>query len=172
MDKYEVTQAEFEAVMGNNPSRFKGANRPVEKVTWNEANVYCKKVGKRLPTGYEWGKAAKAGTTTTYYWGNAMESGKANFCDTNCEYGWKKNKFDDGYKTTAPVGSFAANPFGLHDMAGNVWEWTASDSDTNHVPKVLRGGSWRGEEYGMRSAFSTSYDPPDRANGTGFRCSQ
>ena len=171
MDKYEVTQEDYERVTGKNPSGFRSiGGNPVEQVSWHEAMAYCKKVGKRLPTEWEWEKAAKAGTTTKYYWGNAMESGKANFCDTNCEYSWKENKFDDGYKTTAPVGSFAANPFGLHDMTGNVWEWT--DSDYSSTLKVLRGGSWYDIPITVRSAYRNWDDPARRYFGVGFRCAQ
>ncbi|MDO8303690.1 MAG: SUMF1/EgtB/PvdO family nonheme iron enzyme, partial [Sedimentisphaerales bacterium] len=171
MDKYEVTQSDFERVMGSNPSKFKGSKLPVERVTWHEADAYCKKVGKRLPTEWEWEKAAKAGSRTAYYWGDTAESGKANFCDRNCEGDWKSSQFDDGYKNTSPVGSYAPNGYGLYDMAGNVWEWTASDYD-NTGRKVLRGGSWNDSPYDSRTAFRVNYEIGSRHIHNGFRCVQ
>jgi formylglycine-generating enzyme len=161
MDKYEVTQVEFERVMGTNPSKFKGANHPVEQVTWYDAKAYCEKVGKRLPTEWEWEKAAKAGTTTKFYWGNDVGSNNAN-C-RGCGSHWDNKK-------TAPVGSFAANPFGLHDMSGNVWEWTDSDYDGGY--KALRGGSWSFDPALMRSANRFWNDPTIGYFNIGFRCAQ
>jgi len=103
MGKYEVTQREYEQVMGKNPSYFKGSDRPVESVTWYEADEYCKRVGKRLPTEWEWEKAAKGGTTTKYYRGNEVGKNNAN-CDV-CGSRWNN-------KETAPVGSF--KPIRIH----------------------------------------------------------
>lgn len=94
MDKYEVTQQDFERVMGSNPSHFKGGNRPVEKMTWNEVRDYCRKVGKRMPKEMEW---EKGGKDTFYTWGDRFEVGHGNFCDTNCNKGLKRSKFNDGY---------------------------------------------------------------------------
>ncbi len=187
IDKYEVTQEDFERVMGSNPSEFRGSNRPVENVTWHEARDYCQKMGKRLPTETEWEKAAKGGRDTLYPWGDRVESGKANFCDTNCANRLKNNEFDDGYKNTAPVGKYPANGYGLYDMAGNVWEWTAdwydksaysqrTRSDPQGPPngeeKVLRGGSWNHLPYNMRTANRDRYDPTERYHNIGFRCTQ
>jgi formylglycine-generating enzyme required for sulfatase activity len=165
MDQYEVTQAEYERVMGNNPSRFKGANRPVEKVTWHEAKAYCKKMGKRLPTEWEWEKAAKAGTTTKYYWGNDVGSNNAN-C-RGCGSRWD-------YKQTAPVGSFEANTFGLYDMLGNLWEWTDSETNSEFVvgKKAQRGGSWNSSPRSLQSGYRTEFIPPIRNGYEGFRCAQ
>ena len=172
MDKYEVTQAEYERVMGENPSNFKGKNLPVERVTWHEAKAYCERVGKRLPTEWEWEKAAKGGRDTIYPWGDEFDGSKANFCDRNCKFDWKAGQFDDGYKNTAPVGSYPPNGYGLHDMAGNVWEWTASDYDGSGTRKVLRGGSWYDFPYGMRSAYRGRIGPSGRDDILGFRCAQ
>lgn len=101
----------------------------MENVTWHEADVYCKKAGKRLPTEWEWEKAAKAETTTKYYWGDAPD---------NAYLWWSENSGDK----THPVGEKKPNGYGLYDMAGNVWEWTASDYAGGGKYKVLRGGSW------------------------------
>ena len=162
MDKYEVTQAEYEALMGNNPSHFKGANRPVEQVSWYEAGEYCQMMGKRLPTEMEWEKAMRAGTTTQYYWGDDLGNNNANCLI--CRSRWDS-------KETAPVGSFAANPFGLHDMLGNVWEWTDSGSrNMAGNKKVIRGGSWNNNIDAQASFSRSRSDPKDRLNNIGFRC--
>jgi len=124
MDKFEVTQKDFQAKMNGNPSLFPDANLPVDSVTWMEAKEYCQKVNKRLPTEAEWEHAARGGTTTQFYWGDRMEAGKANFCDRECALNVRFPEISDGFKNTAPVGSFPPNPLGLHDMAGNVSEWT------------------------------------------------
>ncbi len=163
MDKYEVTQRKYEQVMGKNPSRFKGSNLPVEHVTWYEADEYCGKVGKRLPTEWEWEKAAKAGTTTEYYWGN--EVGKNNANCSNCGSRWDN-------KETAPVGSFKPNAYGLYDMAGNVWEWTNSDYDGSGKYKIFRGGAWFHGADIVRSSFRNGLDIGDRSSADGFRCVQ
>ena len=162
IDKYEVTQREFQQVMGNNPSRFTGCdNCPVEKVTWNEAKEYCGKVGKRLPTEWEWEKAAKAGTTTTYYWGES--EGMAN------DYAWyHKNSGDK----THPIGQKKPNVYGLYDMAGNVWEWTSTDYDDSGKYKTFRGGSWRDAAGGVRPSDRGGGRPDARHFHLGFRCVQ
>ena len=187
MDRTEVTQAEFERVMGTNPSQFKAPSRPVEKVAWAEAKIYCEKLGKRLPTEAEWEKAARGGSTARYYWGDEPKGGYANFCDTNCEFSQRVKAADDGYATTAPVGSYKANEYGLYDMAGNVWEWIADWYDGKYYQqesvknpkgpssgqsKVLRGGSWSGNPNNMRTANRNWNDPSRRYSLYGFRCSQ
>ncbi len=188
MDKYEVTQEDFERVMGANPSGFKGAKRPVDSVTWDEAKEYCEKVGKRLPTEAEWEKAAKGVEDVIYPWGNSFESGYGNFCDKNCEHKLRRTEFNDGYKNTAPTGHYKANKYGLYDMGGNVWEWVADWYDAgsykgregvrnpegpdNGKKKVLRGGSWSHLPYILRAASRYRYDPTVRINNIGFRCSQ
>ena len=171
-------------MMGKNPSRFKGDNLPVERVLWTEANEYCEKAGKRLPTEAEWEKAARGGTDTLYPWGNEVESGKANFCDVNCKAYIKAQQFDDGYKTTAPVGSYPPNGYGLYDMAGNVWEWVSDWFDKKYyenaprknpkgppkgMKKGLRGGSWGNNASAMRIS-SRSWAHNSRVSRRGFRC--
>ncbi len=159
IDTYEVKQEEFEKVMGNNPSHFKGADLPVEKVTWEEAKEYCKRVGKRLPTPEEWEKAARGGTASKYYWGNSLGKNRAN-CD-GCG-----SKFDG--RKTAPAGSFPANKFGLYDMVGNVWEWVDASHERKY--KFLRGGSWMDDSSFVTPEGSYFVLPKNRSGDIGFRC--
>ncbi|CAI2719194.1 formylglycine-generating enzyme family protein [Nitrospina watsonii] len=174
IDKYEVTQQQFEAVMGGNPSGFKGPRHPVEQVTWYEARDFCKQAGKRLPTEAEWEKAARGDTTTRYHWGDAIDG----------EYAWY---WDNSGKSTHPVGEKKPNAFGLYDMAGNVWEWVAdnySDAYYRESPKrdpqgpfdskyrSVRGGSWRDLEQTLR-ATRRNYDlAAGRFDHIGFRCAR
>jgi len=109
--------------MGTNPSQNVGADLPVDSLTWDEASDYCKKLEMRLPTEAEWEYAARAGTTMPFYWGPTVSGKEANFCDSTCVLNVREPRVTDGFKHTAPVGSFPPNPFGLNDMAGNVSEW-------------------------------------------------
>ncbi len=157
IDRYEVTQEQYEKVIGENPSFFKGAPLPIENVNWHDADTYCRKVGKRLPTEWEWEHAARSGYTSTYYWGDAM----------NDAYAWYKNNSN---KHTHPVGEKKPNAYGLYDMSGNVWEWTASDHE--HGGKVQRGGSWRNNAISQRSGHRILSNPIYRYHYVGFRCAR
>jgi formylglycine-generating enzyme required for sulfatase activity len=179
LGKYQVTQAEWQAVMGENPSSFKGdPNRPVENVSWNEVQQFIRKLNEkegsnkyRLPTEAEWEYAARAGTTTAYSFGDAP--------DQLGEYAW----FDDNSgNTTHPVGQLKPNPWGLYDMHGNVFEWVEDwygkypaepVTDPTGPPlgadRVLRGGSCCvGADY-CRSAYRRDWLPATRLDGLGFR---
>ena len=179
--KYEVTQVQLRAVMGSDPSRFKGDNRPAENVSWGDAQDFVRKLSARTGQRYrllseaEWEYAARAGTTTTYHWGNGAGSGNAN-CN-GCGSGW------DGRKT-APAGSFRANAFGLHDMHGNVWEWVEDcwNGDYANGPRteaprttgdcrqrVPRGGSWINTPRSLRSANRYRVTTGYRGSHSGFR---
>jgi formylglycine-generating enzyme required for sulfatase activity/serine/threonine protein kinase len=174
MGKYEVTQEQWEAVMGNNPSNFKGAQNPVEKVSWNNATEFCRKTGTRLPTEAEWEYACRAGTTTKYSSG-----------DSDSDLNGVAWYFGNSGRQTHTVGQKAANPWGLYDMHGNVWEWCAdwyADSYYQNSPgndptgppsgsaRVLRGGSWYDSPGVCRSAFRNWFTPDYRNfNFFGFR---
>ncbi|MCP4701277.1 MAG: formylglycine-generating enzyme family protein [Gammaproteobacteria bacterium] len=154
--------------------------RPVINVSWYDALAYTQWLSEqtgqtyRLPTEAEWEYAARAGTDTNYWWGDHIGRNKAN-CN-GCGSRW------DG-KKTAPTGSFPANPFGLHDMLGNVWEWTCSEwadsyngkelACNNHIKnacaRVIRGGSWGNEPRYVRSAVRYFGEPDNRSDFLGFR---
>jgi len=195
MGKYEVTQREYQVVMGSNPSYFTGdLDRPVEQVTWNDATNYCVKLtasersSGRLPSGYayrlpteaEWEYACRAGTTTATAFGNSLSSTQANF-DGNYPY----NGAAEGpwLRCTTKVGSYAPNAWGLYDMHGNVYEWcmdwyqdslpegsvTDPRGPSSGSNRVIRGGSW--SHYGRycRSALRYGNSPGGRHGSVGFR---
>ena len=176
MGKYEVTQAQWETIIKNNPSRFKGADRPVERVSWNTAQAFLKKLNAavethgraslqfRLPSEAEWEYAARAGTQTAYSFGD----------DPNQlgDYAWYGANF--GGKTH-PVGQKQPNAFGLYDMHGNVWEWCQDwynmryyanspmenpQGPSSGASRLLRGGSFNRHATRCRSA-DRDYDTPD-----------
>ena len=185
LGKQEVTQSEWQREMGSNPSHFDecGPTCPVEGVSWNDAQEFIGRLNARgggnryrLPTEAEWEYAARAGTTTVYWWGNAIGDNRAN-CE-GCGSQW-----DD--ESTAPVGSFAANAWGLHDVHGNVWErvqdcWhdsyqgapgdgSAWTSGGNCGRRVLRGGSWDDYPRGLRAADRYWGGGGHRDGDVGFR---
>ena len=186
MDKYEVTQAEFQSVMGlDNPSHYTRADLPVDSATWFEADRYCKKLSKRLPTEAEWEYAARGGSTTHFYWGNTVKGSEANLCDTNCVLNTRVASINDGYSGPAPPGKFPANPYGLHDMAGNLAEWTNDWMNENYyrispkdnppgshptTAKVVRGGGWESTAGFLRSSNRAAYWVKMRNYAIGFRC--
>ena len=185
----EVTQAQWESVMGNNSSRFKGASRPVEQVSWEDCQEFIAKVNRearrqlggevRLPTEAEWEYACRAGSRTAYSWGNSLNGDKAN-CDGTHPYG---TAIKGPYKAaTVNVRSYSPNAWGFYDMHGNVWEWCqdwygAYPSGAVTVPKgqasgddrVLRGGSWGNYARDCRSALRDRLRPGDCNRNCGFR---
>tara|TARA_B100000686_G_scaffold353708_1_gene460408 strand:+ start:843 stop:2198 length:1356 start_codon:yes stop_codon:yes gene_type:complete len=196
MDRYEVTQKYFQSIMGFNPSQNVGADLPVDSLTWDEANDYCKKNAKRLPTEAEWEYSARAGNNEEFYWGKQSPAKHANFCDSHCKLNIRESEENDGFSHTAPVGSFPPNPYGLHDMAGNVGEWVYDWMAVNYyrqspkenprgpnpeleakisqsiTHKVYRGGAWNQTINEMRSANRRGSRYQLRAEGIGFRCAE
>ena len=180
MGIYEVTQAQYEAVMGANPSRFKGPTNPVETVSWDDAAEFCKKLSEktrqtvRLPTEAEWEYACRAGTQTAFPFGDDPSA--------LGDYAWHGHNSGD---TSHPVGQKKPNAWGLYDMLGNVQEWCADwkgDSFAKGPAKdptgpatgdlrVQRGGSYfNSGADAYRCARSDSDYPTNRIFSRGFRC--
>ncbi len=162
-----VTQQEYQRVIGSNPSHFKGPQLPVETVSWDEARKYCSAVGMRLPTEAEWEYAARARTTG------------ARYGDLDLIAWYNKNSGN----TTHPVGSKQPNAWGLYDMLGNVWQWTADSygpyaagaaTDPTGAAsgdfRPLRGGSWLYVAQSARASRRLGLQPSSRSFGDGFRC--
>jgi formylglycine-generating enzyme required for sulfatase activity len=179
----EVTQAQYEAVMGANPSRFKGANRPVESVSWDDAVAFCAKLSAkeagvtyRLPTEAEWEYACRAGSRQAYYWHWSDDLKD----DVGIEdYAWYRENAGMG---TQEVGKLKPNRWGLYDMSGNVWEWCADwhgdypagaatdpTGAAGGSSRVIRGGSWSFPSQNCRSASRGGSSPPFRGDFLGFR---
>ena len=177
MGKYEVTQALWQAVMGNNPSHFKGENLPVETVNWNECQEFISKLNSmtgrkfRLPTEAEWEYAARGGKKSRGY----QYSGSNSISDVAWYDGNSGSK-------THPVGTKQANELGIYDMSGNVYEWCSdrygpysSSSQTNPTGayfmsrRVGRGGCWDCNAWYCRSSFRNGSIPDSRDSGLGLR---
>jgi formylglycine-generating enzyme required for sulfatase activity len=184
--KYPITQEQYQAVMGTNPSHFKNnPQNPVENVSWDDAIEFCARLSKltvrkyRLPTEAEWEYACRARTTTRYYFGDDANQFQSR------DYAWY---YGNSNNTTHPVGQKKPNAWGLYDMSGNVWEWCEDDwhdsyknapddstawinnDNRSQSRKCLRGGSWGFSPYRCRSAYRNYSDRRDtRLNDIGFR---
>jgi formylglycine-generating enzyme required for sulfatase activity len=182
LGRYEVTQSQWLARMGSNPSYFQGlsdsASRPVEQVSWTAIQGYLSASGFRLPTEAEWEYACRAGTQTPFHSGPGFPSGTTDNNLLSQIAWWCSNGCDQ----TRPVGSKAANAFGFHDMLGNVWEWVndwytgyTADAQTNPTgqeiasTRVYRGGSWSYDAYNVSSSSRGSVSPGTSVNTLGFR---
>ncbi len=188
---HPVTQAQWEAVMGKNPSHFKGENRPVESVSWWDCQEFREKVTKvtkgqgsgsvGLPTEAEWEYACRAGITSEYHYGDVVTPDLVNY---NGKHSWNGSPKGKYRESTTEVGSFPSNGWGLYDMHGNVWEWcrgwygaySAGDQtdprvNSNGQDRVLRGGSWRSVPVNCRSASRFRRGPASSSNFdvVGFR---
>jgi len=183
VDIYPVTNAEYKEFVdatGHNPPRTWDdgtfadgtADHPVTWVNWNDAKAYCEWAGKRLPTEFEWERAARGTDGRTYPWGDAFDAAKC-------------NSKESGLGGTSAVGSYpdGASPDGVFDMAGNVWEWTADWyqgyrgtryelSRYGEQYKVLRGGSWFDGGELQRTTTRKSFDPNQGFSTIGFRCAE
>lgn len=222
MDKYAVTNAEYKAFVDENPqwrkenvyqgysegylTHWRDNNYPEDEedhpvifVSWYAAMAYAQWIGKRLPTEAEWEKAARGGLENQQFsWGNTLPDGtQCNFADRNTDFKWSNKDVDDGYKWTAPVGSYPPNGYDLYDMTGNVWEWCLdkfhyqidynvprrnpiggaeriADVVENHknikTERVMRGGGWNDNAKILQVTFRSNYPPVNTLNDLGFRC--
>jgi formylglycine-generating enzyme required for sulfatase activity len=201
MSKYEMTQAQWLRLVGKNPSCYAPGERfgdkvvnllnPVEQVSWEDCDLWLGRLGLVLPTEAQWEYAARGGTTTPRWTGIGKDglAKAANLADAFCrQHGgratWTYESWDDGFTAHAPAGSFAANPFGLHDVLGNVLEWCRDRFGGYHHPvdpgdglrrnatarnRVLRGGGYFNDASIARSAFRFNYPPEIRDNYIGVR---
>jgi formylglycine-generating enzyme required for sulfatase activity len=205
MGRYPVTQGQWRAVAGyeqierelkSEPSRFKGDNRPVEQVSWDEAVEFCRRLSVksgreyRLPSEAEWEYACRAGTTTPFHFGETLDAEIANYDAQSENEGWKPvygaGKKGEYREETTEVGQFPGNEWGLHDMHGNVWEWCEDDWHNSYegaptdgsawleenrtkTYRLLRGGSWSFDPRYCRSASRYYYSRDSRFNLIGFR---
>jgi formylglycine-generating enzyme required for sulfatase activity len=210
LGKYPITQAQWRVVAGYpvveqelnpNPANFKGDNRPVEQVSWDDATEFCRRLSQhtnrnyRLPSEAEWEYACRAGTTTPFHFGETIDAALANyqaqdekFGDTLYQGVYGRGILGEYRQETTEVGLFPANPFGLYDMHGNVWEWCEDDwhenyegapadgsawvgSDRESTYRLLRGGSWVINPDYCRSAVRYDNSRDFRLNDVGFRVS-
>jgi formylglycine-generating enzyme required for sulfatase activity len=195
LGKYPVTQAQWQAVMGNNPAEFRcSADHPVDSVSWDQAAAFCRRLGDqsgrrvRLPSEAEWEYACRAGTPSEFFfgpWGPFRDDSEVSWeaRQALCDYAWFDLNSSD---STRPVGLKRPNPWGLHDMLGNLWEWCADvwHADYSAAPKdgspwvageerqprrCLRGGAWDMNAFRCRSPYR-SFDHRELAtNRFGFR---
>jgi formylglycine-generating enzyme required for sulfatase activity len=197
MGKYPVTQAQWKAVaalpkidrdLDADPSNFKGDDRPVEQVSWDEAIEFCQRLSKqtgreyRLPSEAEWEYACRAGTTTPFHFGETITTDLVNYDGSRTYGSGPKGTYR---KQTTEVGNFSPNAFGLYDMHGNVWEWCLDHWHKNYggaptdgsawttggenQSRLLRGGSWRSNPQHCRSADRAGNVPDYGSNSLGFR---
>ena len=146
MGKYPLTQAQYQAIMGHNPSYFIGNNRPVETVSWDHAVTFCRKLSQRtgknyrLPSEAEWEYACRAGTKTPFSFGDNITTDLVNY---NGNYPYKSAPKGKYRQQTTDVGTFPPNTFGLYDMHGNVWEWCEDDWHENYINAPINGSAWK-----------------------------
>ena len=203
MSKFEMTQSQWERVSGENPSQHRPRSKyskaqrsglnPVEQVTWFDGEKVLRQLGLVLPTGAQWEYGARGGTTTVWWTGSERESsrGKFNLADASAARigaRWQAIQdwleLDDGFATHAPVGTYPANPFGLHEVAGNVFEWTRDVNSTYKHParpgdglreshaegdRSIRGGAYTQTVNYARSASRELTSPKFRGNAIGLR---
>lgn len=172
LDKTEVTQGQYQKVVGKNPSYRFSDSLPVDRVTWEEAASYCQETGGRLPTEAEWEYAARSGDSGAYYWGRGNAG----------EYAWYRDNSDNH---SQKVGLKKPNAWGLHDMSGNVFEWVQDwyaeygRQDVDHpkgpatgTTKVIRGASWYSEAANLELSARYNNRPGFRNFKVGFRCAK
>jgi formylglycine-generating enzyme required for sulfatase activity len=188
MGQIEITQAQYRAIMGENLSTFKGDNRPIENVSWQQAKVFCQKLSLKtgktytLPSESQWEYACRAGTTTPFSFGATITTEVANY---ESEYAYANAPKGTYRRETTAVDKFPPNAFGLYDMHGNVSEWCEDTWSKNYQnalvhgkartkgkypdKRVFRGGSWYDNPGSCRSAFRYAWVTDDVSSTIGFR---
>ncbi|WP_299489193.1 formylglycine-generating enzyme family protein [Acaryochloris sp. IP29b_bin.137] len=164
LGKYPVTQVQWKAIMRTNPSNTKGANRPVERVSWNKATEFCQKLSQktgklyRLPSEAEWEYACRAGTTTPFHFGETITLNLANYYPSK---GYASGPIGNSLKRTTDVGKYPPNAFGLYDMHGNVTEWCQDTLHKNYEGAPTDGSAWEDNYYEerMKRGGSWGVDP-------------
>jgi formylglycine-generating enzyme required for sulfatase activity len=203
IDRFEVSTAQYGTCVASGacppPERTSSETRqdyfgnkafasyPVVGVTYADAVAFCKWGKARLPTEAEWEKAARGPYQRIYPWGQRFDPTRLNYCDRNCDLPWRDPQHDDGYADTSPVDAFpsGASPYGVLNMAGNVWEWVADwysatyygVSEVRDPPgpergamRIIRGGAWVTDDVRMLQCAWRHVVPPDTyAYSTGFR---
>ncbi len=172
--KYEVSQEQWEKVMGSNPSHFKGKHLPVENVNWEEIQEYTKENGLTLPTEAQWEYACRAGTSTRFSFGAEISIEMANIRNRQLN---KKSNQRTMMGKTVPVNQFKPNAFGLHQMHGNVYEWCEDLFPNQHFfvgknfkdSRALRGGSFSSRPDDVRSSARISQLQNSKSLSVGFR---
>ncbi len=205
IDQYEVTNAMYQLCVDagrcNEPNSVSSSTRasyygnslyenyPVIHVSWHDAKAYCEWRNDRLPTEAEWEKAARGTAGHLYPGSNGFDGRLVNFCDRNCGEDWSNTDYDDGYSDTAPVGSYpvGVSSYGVHDMAGNVWEWVVDWYEENYYAnsnsanpqgptsgddRLMRGGSWYANGFLLRTTNRFWTDPTDSFDTVGIRCAR
>ena len=186
LGKYEVTQAQWRAVMGTNPAKDHGVgdDYPVHNINWNDCQAFLRRLNKmgkgtfRLPTEAQWEYACRAGTTTRFSFGDALDCNDVRvYCETYDQYmWWGGNNDKHGYPAgSKEVGLKRPNPWGLYDMHGNVWEWCSDiwqdpirrgpqidpQGPESGTHRVMRGGSWSSYALHLRSTDRSGIPPDD-----------
>jgi formylglycine-generating enzyme required for sulfatase activity len=200
IDKYEVTNAAYascvQAGVCDPPDNVSSFTRsqyygnpiyedyPVIFVSWWDAKTYCEWREARLPTEAEWEKAARGTDGRLFPWGHSFEGTAMNFCDKECPLEWGNEKYNDGFADTSPVGNYpeGSSPYGVMDMAGNVWEWTSDwfdvypggdpygDEHFGNSFRVIRSGSWGFYGLSSRTTNRGAGKPNKIYNYLGIRC--
>jgi formylglycine-generating enzyme required for sulfatase activity len=189
LGQFPVTQAQWQTVLGRRPpGRFAGPDHPVENVTWDDAQTFCRKLSQQtgrayaLPSEAQWEYACRAGTLTPFAYGPTLTSALANYAGQHVYAGEPPGEYRH---VTTPVGQFPPNAWGLLDMHGNVWEWCADPwhADYTGAPsdgrvwatggdatrRVMRGGSWHDTPDSCRSAVRSQFAPGEGEDYIGLR---